>query len=86
MERREDRAQEVRAGAERGDELADAGRGGNDRVAFLATKNFRAIMRYNPSTQYAMAVATLAREIVDEAAVGRGRGRDDGGGVRRRGE
>lgn len=43
--------------------------GGNDRVAFLATKNFRAIMRYNPSTQYAMAVATLAREIVDEAAI-----------------
>ena len=26
-------------------------------------------MRYNPSTSYAMAVATLAQEIVDEAAI-----------------
>jgi hypothetical protein len=25
-------------------------------------------MRYNPSTSYAMAVSTLAQEIVDEAA------------------
>jgi len=37
-------------------------------LAFLATANFRALMRYNPSTQYAMAVSTLAQEIVDEAA------------------
>ena len=37
-------------------------------TAFLATRNFKAIMRYNPSTQYAMAVSTLAQEIVDEAA------------------
>ena len=37
-------------------------------LAFLATANFRSLMRYNPSTQYAMAVSTLAQEIVDEAA------------------
>ena len=37
-------------------------------LAFLATANFRALMRYNPSTQYAMAVSMLAQEIVDEAA------------------
>ena len=36
-------------------------------LAFLATANFRSLMRYNPSTQYAMAVSTLAQEIVDEA-------------------
>ena len=40
-----------------------------DNVAFLATQNFRSLMRYNPSTQYAMAVSTLAREIFDEAAL-----------------
>ena len=28
-------------------------------------------MRYNPSTQYAMAVSTLAQEIADEAAEAR---------------
>ena len=37
--------------------------------AFLALCNFRAIMRYNPSTNYAMAVSMLAQEIVDEVAV-----------------
>ena len=42
---------------------------GEDGPAFLAMCNFRAIMRYNPSTSYAMAVATLAQEIVDEAAI-----------------
>jgi len=41
---------------------------GTDGLAFLATRNFRSLMRYNPSTQYAMAVSTLAQEIVDEAA------------------
>lgn len=41
---------------------------GEDGPAFLAMCNFQAIMRYNPSTSYAMAVSTLAQEIVDEAA------------------
>lgn len=44
---------------------------GADGLAFLATSNFRSIMRYNPSTQYAMAVSTLAQEIADEAAEAR---------------
>lgn len=42
---------------------------GKDGPAFLALCNFRAIMRYNPSTNYAMAVSMLAQEIVDEVAV-----------------
>mgnify|MGYP006133830961 CR=1 FL=1 len=41
----------------------------SDMIVFLATSNFRSLMRYNPSTQYAMAVSTLAREIYDTAAV-----------------
>lgn len=43
--------------------------GGHNGPAFLVRDNFRAIMRYNPSTSYALAVALLADRIEGRAPV-----------------
>ncbi|WP_085557324.1 lytic murein transglycosylase [Azospirillum agricola] len=42
---------------------------GHQGPAFLARDNFRAIMRYNPSTSYALAVALLADRMAGRAGV-----------------
>jgi membrane-bound lytic murein transglycosylase B len=42
---------------------------GHTGPAFLVTENFRAIMRYNPSTSYALAVAILADKLAGKPGV-----------------
>jgi len=42
---------------------------GHQGPAFLVRENFRAIMRYNPSTSYALAVALLADRMAGRASV-----------------